>query len=409
MPETPELQNETAVAVVDIPMNDGEKERFGAALNLEDRRRRESMLNDQLKGMAGTSAGEIQSRFARSPSARKRQKAMIRKTQELKNLTRQYGDVWEGPCAPATIINLNPIPLQLYGQLQSYRMAAAGKGNLVNLLFRGRTFVASYMTIRTPEVWLAHTGIELDPIADTPQMEPRYVSPVGLAYQFYSHYSIGASDAQGIGGILIFEGDIHVLSAAHLERNQRMVRVPFAEPSPDLHGEVIYSSVERSLEEYLGAELDRQRIYAEAIIAEGHSYGTSSDSEERKKLTNLHKIWHNYALDYGYIRKAHSWASQQLDRGPLKEVVSCPDCGTEQQNDEYFCRNCAAPFDAHKAFMAGKPVASAYLAVYEEDSAEFKDILRELERRRRRMALLGVSDEPQTQTRKGRQSKEKQD
>jgi hypothetical protein len=280
-------------------------------------------------------------------------------------------------------------------------MPAAGKGQKIELGFRGRKFLASYMTLSTPEVWLSHTGIELDPIADSPSMEARYIPPIGLAYQFFSHYTLGASDAQGIGGILIFEGDIHAIQPAHLNRNNKMVRVPIGEPSPDIPGEVIYRSEDRPLEQYLADELERQRLYAEGVIAEGHNYGTSSDSDERKKLNNLHKVWHNYALDCGYIKKAYSWASSKLETGPLKGVVYCPDCRSEQEDPEqFFCRKCAAPFDAHKAFMSGKQVSPDRLAVYAEDSPEFKEILAEIKLRRRRRELLGLDEPAETKGKK---------
>lgn len=404
MPESPATQ-ELEVIVPDVPMRDGEKERFGATLNLEDQRRKEALreeLTKQLRDLGQDSAkSEMIARVAKSPSARKRQQAVMRKVKELRSLTRKYGDTWEGPCAPATVINLNPVELRLYGQLQRYTMPPAGKGQKIELKFRGRVFVGSYMTLSTPEVWLAHTGIELDPIADSPSMEARYCPPAGLAYQFYSHYCVGASDAQGIGGIIIFEGDIHTLSPKNLQRTGKIVRVPFGEPSPDLPGEVVYSTTERPLDEYLADELERQRMYAEAVIAEGHTYGTSTDSDERKKLNNLHKVWHNYALECGYIKKAYAWASSKLETGPLQGVVYCPDCRSEQEDPEqFFCRKCNAPFDAHKAFMAGKQVSPDRLAVYAEDSKEFKDILREIKHRRKRLALLGLGEETKGKTEK---------
>lgn len=411
MPEMP-VAEQLEVMVPDVPMRDGEKERFGATLNLEDQRRKDEIIADlqkRLREIAGTSAGEIQSRLARSPSARKRQQAVMRKMTELRNLTRKYGDVWEGPCAPATVINLNPIDLRLYGQLQRLSIPAAGKGAKIEMGFRGRKFSGSYVTVSTPEVWLAHTGIELDPVADSPQMEARYIPPIGLAHQFYSHYCEGAPDAQHIGGILIFEGDIHALDRSHLERTQRQVMVPKASWSMDGTGEIIYTSEARLLEEYLAEELQRQRQYCESVIARGHQYATSNDSVERKNLTNIHILWHNFAVERGYLARPYEWAASPLQTGPLAEVVKCPDCSTVQDDPaQYFCRNCNAPFDAHKAFMDGKQVSPDRLAVYPEDSQEFKDILREISHRRKRLALLGLEDEPK-QTRRGREPKEDKD
>lgn len=406
MPETHEAQTEVefVVPAPNVPMREGE-ERFKAGLNLEDSRRREAQIADltkQLREISGTSAGEVQSRFARSPSARRRQQAVINKTRELKNLTVRHGDQWEGPCAPATIINLNPVPLQLYGQLQRFTMPAYDKSPLqVKLAFRGRTFTGSYLTVTTPEVWLKITGVNTEPTGDSPQMEAKYIPPFGLAHQFYSHYCEGAPDAQHMGGILIFEGDIHTLDSTHMKRSDRKVRMPIAEFSPDIPGEILYSAVPRALDEFLAEELNRQRGYAEAVIAQGHNFANSQADDIRNQLSNRHVTWHNYALECGYIEKAYPWASSRLQDSPLVKAVYCPDCRQRQSDpDQYFCANCNSPFDACKAFLAGKVVSADRLAVYDEDSEEFRAIRVEMNRRKARIAMLEGTDEPKAGKRK---------
>ena len=407
MPETPELQQEEAqFTVADVPMREGEKERFGANLNLEDGRRREARateLREELRQIAGTSAGEVASRFARSPSARKRQQLVLHKTQELKNLTNRHGDVWEGPCAPATIINLNPIALKLYGQLQRLTIPPAGKGVKIGFIFRGRAFTGSYVTLSTPEVWLAITGTTNDPMGDTPTMEAKYISPLGLAHQFYSHYCEGASDAQHMGGIIVFEGDIHVLDKPKLERANRTIKVPQATFSNDGTGEVLYSVVPVALDEYLERELAQQRSYAGAMIAEGHRYANSQSDDVRNQLSNFHVLWHNYALERGYIDRPLPWASEKLRDHPSIQAIFCPDCRTRQADPEqYFCANCNAPFDACKAFLAGKMVTPDRLAVYDENSEEFRAIRAEMVRRRNRKALLELPDDEEPKKTKAR-------
>lgn len=390
-------------AVPPVPLREGE-ERFSAGLNLEDGRRKDSRradLEQQLRELGGTSAGEIRSQFARSPSARKRQQLVINKTRELKNLTVKYGDSWEGPCAPATIINLNPVSLNLYGQLQRWMIPAQDKGAPIKLTFRGRAFTGSYVTIFTPEVWLACTGVSPDPTGDTAQMEAKYIPPLGLAHQFYSHYCEGASDAQHMGGILIFEGDIHGLNKPQLERTHRMVKMPKANFSPDSPGEVLYSTELIALDQYLARELSQQRGYAEAVIAQGHNYANSQADDVRNQLSNRHVTWHNYALECGYIDKPYPWASSRLQDSPLVHAVYCPDCHTKQSDPgQYFCANCNAPFDACKAFLDGKVVSPDRLAVYGEASEEFKAIRAEIRRRKNILTLLEEPEE--TKSRKAK-------
>jgi hypothetical protein len=96
----------------------------------------------------------------------------------------------------------------------------------------------------------------------------------------------------------------------------------------------------------------------------------------------------------GYIKKAYPWASSKLDRSPSDHVVFCPDCRTQQEDPEqYFCRNCNSPFDAFRAFMAGKHVTPDRLALYDENSPEWAEILSEMSRRRANISRLSGESE----------------
>ena len=183
-------------------------------------------------------------KFARSPSARRRQIAVRKEVEKLQKQTFRRGDRWEGPCAPVTLINLNPVELRLFAELQRYTVPAAGKGiEVLSLSYKGRTFPSSYVTFRTAHVMLAHTGTQNDTLAgvDTPAMEARHVPTLGLAHQFYSHYVEGAADAQYMGGILIFEGDIHTLSKKRLEASEGYIWVPKLEITLDGLGDAVYT------------------------------------------------------------------------------------------------------------------------------------------------------------------------
>ena len=400
MPAEPEVLDAefevTLPPAAEVPLRQGE-EKFRAGLNLEDTRRKEAIIDElrrQLKQLDGTSAGEMRSKFARSPSARRRQIAVRKEVERLKKLTFKRGDRWEGPSAPCTLINLNPVDLHLYGELQRWSVPAAGKGlDVLNLSFRGRTLESSYVMFDTPHVWLAHTGTQNDTLAgvDTPSMEARHIPPLGLAHQFYSHYVEGASDAQYMGGILMFEGDIHTLDPKRLARTDNTLWVPKMDITLDGLGDVVYTVEPVDLKKALEGCLVQQRKYAEGRIAEGHRYATSQSDIERNQLNNDHIVWHNWALALGYIEKAYSWASERLRDSPTIQAVYCPDCRTRQGDPEqYFCTNCNAPFDALKAFLAGKTVSPDRLSVYEGE--QWDAIVAETTRRRAKIALL---EEPQ--------------
>jgi hypothetical protein len=208
-----------------------------------------------------------------------------------------------------------------------------------------------------------------------------------------------------MGGILIFEGDIHTLGKPQLERSKRMLKMPEAQFSTEDPGEVAYTVSMLPLDQYLARELEAQRNYAELVIAQGHGYATSQADDERKQLSNRHIVWHNYALECGYIKKGYPWASSKLERAPSDQVVFCPDCRTQQEDPaQYFCRNCNSPFDAFKAFMAGKQVSPDRLAIYDETSDEWKQIIDEMKRRRNKIAqLAGEAAEEVTPRKKAKE------
>ena len=390
MPEAPVTQElEVEVSAPNVPVRQGE-EKFQASMNLEDSRRRESVIADlqrQLRDLGQDSAAsEIVAKSKVGRAERERQRLIKSKMRELQN---------SGACVPATVINLNPVPLELSGELASFSVPPATKGLQVKLGFRGRMFTGSYVTIATPKIYLRTTGSSNDPTGDRPTFEARHIPPIGIAHQFYLHYCSGASSGQRMGGIVIFEGNIHNIDKAHLKKSDNKLSVPRGEWDVDLPGEVVYSLHDMDVEEYLTRELAQQRAYAELVIAQGHTYYSSQSDDERKQLSNRHKTWHDYALGMGYIQQALPWASERLNDGPLVKAVHCPDCRTKQEDPEqHFCRNCNSPFDAFKAFMAGKQVSPDRLAAYDESSKEWKGIMAEMNRRRENLArLTGESTE----------------
>ena len=400
MPEMPEVEDELEVALpalANVPTREGE-DRFQAGLNLEDARRRESIIEElrrQLKTLEGTSANEVRTKYASSPSARRRQISARKKMEELRKLTFRRGDRWEGPCAPASVINLNPVPLRLQGELQSWTVPERGKGEKIEIKFRGRMFTGCYLTIRTAHLFPSHTGTHNDRQSgvDMPAVEYNYIPPLGLAHQFYDHFVEGAADAQYMGGVLIFEGDIHTLDAKRLERSEGYVWMPKKEITLDGFGDVVYVPERLRFVDMMAASVEMQHRYTDAQITEGHNYATSQSEIIRNQLSNYHRTWHNYAIEMGYLEKPLPWATERLTDRPHAQAVYCPDCHERQTSPEqYFCQNCNSPFDALKAFLAGKQVSPDRLAMYEGE--EWDVIVKETQRRRAKIALLELPGEP---------------
>jgi hypothetical protein len=404
MPETPEVLDEIAIelpARPSLPMREGEEERFGALLGMEFGARKESVLK-QLRALLDsegkpTSAEAVRTTYAASPSARRRQIACRKKVEELQKLTfRRGSDRWEGPCAPFTVINLNPVELRLIigGDSTRWLIPACGKGEKINIKFKGRTFTGSYMTLKTPYVFPSHTGSHSDKATgvEMPAVDYGYIPPAGLAHQFYEHFVVGASDAQGMGGVLVFEGDIHTLDEPRMTRSKGCIWMPKKEITLEGFGDVVYTVDEIPLKDILGRMLTIQRDYASAKIREGHGFANHSSDIQRNQLNGDHIAWHNYALAHQYIEKALSWAVEGIKDRPTTEAIYCPDCRTRQADpQQYFCTNCNSPFDALKAFLAGKTVSPDRLAMYEGE--EWDAIIEETARRKAKIALLNPEED----------------
>ncbi len=398
MPETPStivIEDEAPVsAPPDVPIRKGE-ERHQAALNLENQRRRDSEIDEMREQIAKLTGGAApQQKYSQSVSARQRQKALRAKADELKSLTRRQGDVWEGPCAPFTVVNFNPVRLSLQGQLQDQSVPPAGAGKRVTFPYKGRTFVASYVTFRNPKVWPVIIGTENLEGFDAPSIKADYIAPMGIAHQFFSHYVVGSIDAEGMGGIVIFEGDVHILEDDRQKRTHGHIRVPLIDPELSEPGRVAYKVEERLLSDCVRDALTVQRGYADAKIAEGHRFATSQSDEIRNQRSGIHTLWHNWALAMGYKEKAEPWASEILQDSPDIVAVFCQRCRTKQTDPkQHFCSECNAPFDAYKTFVeAHMTVPMEFLEMYE--GKQWDAIVKESRSRAAKRALLEESDEP---------------
>lgn len=374
----------------DVPLRHGE-EKDAATLNLENHRRQDSEL-DSLRAEIATLKGQAapMKKFTEGVSAQQRRRILKAKVTELHQLTRRAGDRWEGPAAPSTVVNFNPVKLSLQGELSHEHVPAAGNpfGKKVTFPFNGRSFVGSYVTFTNAHVWPVIIGTENIEGFDSPSIRADYISPIGIAHQFYEHYVEGAIDALGMGGVLIFEGDIHALDGPRQTRNNGMIWVPVIDPLAGTPAHPVYSVEQKSLAEVLERLLVQQRRYAEGVIAEGHRFYNSPAPDEQKQRSDYHTLWHNWAIDRGYKTEPEEWASERLSDSPNVQAVSCPSCSARQQKpDQHFCHNCNAPFDAFKSYMAGMPVPEVWLSRYEGE--QWDQIVKETQRRQVKLSALG--------------------
>jgi len=403
MPETPETQgiiiDEGLPVPQGVPLREGE-EKYAATLNLEHQRRRDSEIDElrrEIQALKGVS-GPYRSN-AESPAEKARRNMIKEKVRDLYAATEQRGDTWYGPCAPATIINFNPVTLRLKGILASQSVHAAGIGRKVTIPYRGRKWVGSYVTSRSPVTWPICIGTENVKGIDVPSFKAEYISPIGIAHQFYEHYVVGARDAEGMGGILIFAGDAHTLEPARQAKSNGTLMVPIPDPELSTHERVSFKLEMRSLDACLDRALATQRAYAEWQISEGHRFANAQSDDLRSQLSSYHILWHNWAIEMGYKREPEKWAAAQLQDSPDVDAIFCPGCHTRQTNTEQaFCPNCNRPFDAYKAFMAGHPVPMQYLEMYE--GAEWDGIVVEMKRRKEKRAMLEGVEEPKKKVRK---------
>lgn len=394
MPETTEVPSNIVIeesAPAGVPLRKGEEKHAGM-LNLEHQRREDSeiqFLRDRIAKLEGLAVP--MRKQADGVSAVRRRQLIAAKVNELKQLTRKVGDRWEGPCAPATLLNFNPVKMRLEGELSDQTVPAAGTGKKVTVPYNGRSFIASYVTFWNAKVWPVIIGTENLEGFDSSSIRPDYISPIGIAYQFYEHYVLkavgGGVDAIGMGGIVIYEGDVHLLTRKSLE--ELRVRVPMVDAEASTPSIVVYKSEERSFAQCLADALTKQRQFAEWMISEGHRFGNSQVEAIHNQLTGEHVRWHNYAIDMKYKTEPEKWAVDRLQDGPEVVHVYCGDCRTKQTDSrQYFCSNCNAPFDPLKAFLDGKSVSPDRLAVYEGE--DWEKIVAEQQKRNAKKALLEV-------------------
>jgi hypothetical protein len=283
-----------------------------------------------------------------------------------------------GQLHPATVLNFNPIPLRIEGNIDMTVPPCNDPIRQANqrlaIEFNGRVHQASYVTIRTPRFWPKTTGTTRDSQSDEDiaQHAINYLLPIGIGHQFWIHYNTGANDSNNMGGVLVFQGDRHAIEPEKLAKLGGTILVPTRTKLKN--GSHAYGTQAKELKTVLTELFTAQRIYVDRQLQEAQSlYDGAPD--ERKNIHQTHRTWGQYAVDMGWRAKPPIWMTERL--GEDVEQVKCVYCqATSERQDAHFCSSCNAPYDAYRTFMAGLVVPPAYLQVLkgEERAAVLAEI-----------------------------------
>lgn len=321
-----------------------------------------------------------------------------------------------GQCEPCTVVNFNPVGMGLQGELARYRIPSPNDERLpkdvlrITLPFDGRDRVGHCYTIRDPHVYGRNVNATWHqgggPGDAIIQREPMYYLPVAIGYIFLEHYSPifvtekdnkaapPPKDARKFYGVMAFRGDIHTLGKVLEESDpaRRVIHVPLAVVRQT--GKVqsrTYKFVPASLDEYLDKMFTGQLKYADATISRAQQRWNGTD-EDRKDISAADRIWYRWAIQLGYAEAPkpgeRTWLNEllTLNMGAKTETDGgrrkCQACRTpEPEPGTPFCPKCNAPINTFQTFMAGFPVAEAWLHALKGEEREL--VLAELEARRR--------------------------
>jgi hypothetical protein len=322
-----------------------------------------------------------------------------------------------GQCEPFTVVNFNPPPLRLQGELMRYcvwspeddRLPPGEHGMRVTLPYDGRDRIGHVLTVREPHIYGKNVGATWyqggGPGDAIPQREPLYFTPCAIAYSFLEHFSpifaTGADgkaapppkDARKMFGVLAFKGDIHLLARLSEEKDvtKRVIEVPLAILATS--GKLVtrrYRTVKWNLDDYLAKMFDGQLRYADAVISRAQQRFNGTE-EDRKDISVSDRVWYRWAIRLGYAPPPkpgeRTWLNEllTLTTAETASVPSglrkCQSCRTAEPEPETpFCPKCGAPINTFDTFMAGFPVAEAWLMALKGEERDI--VLAELEIRK---------------------------
>lgn len=340
-------------------------------------------------------------------SAKKRQQQVQNLVRRMQAETRRESDgKIIGPLRPCTVVNFNPVALVVEGQLRiTVPKPGTTPHHQIRMPYRGRMVQGHYCYIasaiageraldpvydKQPIYYTVTTGHEVDSILpiDVPTVAARVFSPHSIACELWSQYN--SASHKLMGGVLMFDQGPHTLTPASLAKNDGRIFVPERLQMED-EGLYTYQLRPALLEDELDRIFTTQREYCDVVLQQGHTLWAEQDITSRKMVTDTHREWARFALAMGYLASLPEWVNAKLElTDKVTELRTCSYCGTQQQNATiYFCPKCNAPYDAFKAFMAGRHVPEGYLMMLEGEELEI--VLRSLQEKKSRFANLGAA------------------
>lgn len=322
-----------------------------------------------------------------------------------------------GTCHPFTIINFNPVPLDMTGVLKRYRIPSPDDNRLppdvmrMSLEFDGQERRGHALTIRYPlkdgkmlDAKSPTSGSLGEPIVSR---SPKLYWPKEVAYKITERFSpvfvaiaaggviqpAAPKDARRIYGVLAFEGDIHTLERVLEEDDpaKRIINVPVC------HMRTIgktsipeFRTLPYSFDEYIAQMFAGQRKYADAVITKAQQKFAGGTDDEIKDISEVDRVWYRWAINMGFAKApgkdAKTWLTEYMtlvgaDTRTSGNQRKCQSCRTpEPEPGTPFCPKCSAPINTFKTFMDGFPVPEAWLMALRGDEREI--VLAELKLRK---------------------------
>jgi hypothetical protein len=327
------------------------------------------------------------------------QTAMLALHEQLKAETfRNEDGRLQGPMQPCTIINLNPCWLKIGGGMkvnvppfdwggiydENHKLTRNKK-----LFMRGgREHIGHVLTVTEPEFWLSPGGhTEYVEIGwAQPSLTPRYMRPGMVCWHIWREHMTEAGSAPLMGGVLIFDGDVHELDKQRLEKSKGTVLVPEGHLIPGANGLLAMKLVRHDFGEMLNQTIELQKDYLNRISQKAYECFNSKDEEKRSAITEPMRRWGEFGVEVGYLEKA-PWMMRLPNANASAEARKiCPVCRENTIDPEMLlCPSCKAPYNADCAVEAvkrGFPVAESFIDTLDE--AHYKEVMEHLLKQKER-------------------------
>lgn len=290
-----------------------------------------------------------------------------------------------GLAQPATIINFNPVPLAVDGGLANFKVPSIIDKSVrdtdrIRVKYKGRDYRGTILTIREPRLYPKITDVKKVEDFEVGEYTMKACKQIEIAHGFLTSYTTGTESSSQMGGVVIFQGDKHVLG---WDDEEKTYRGNFAKLEIMVPEYILLPTKEReyfcrptSFMDLVAGTLDMQKAYSQI---QTQTAQTCWDNEEmRMNITDVHRIWHQYELEMGWRQKAAPWITMEHEN-----AETCPGCGTSKKRvDAIFCQ-CGRPYDPLKAYLAGEiPVDSPHMTRVPD--GEWSKVVAEEERRRKR-------------------------